>query len=135
MPWFAQDILGTSQAKGPLTDAAYLQAREKVRRLAAKEGIDAALAHDHLDALVAPTAGPAFVNDLINGDHIVGGNITTPPAIAGYPHITVPMGQVHGLPVGISFVGPAFSEPKLIGIAYAYEQASHARRPPHLPNH
>ena len=135
MPWFAQDILEASQAKGPLTDAAYIQAREKVRRLATKEGIDAALAHDHLDALVAPTAGPTFVNDLINGDHIVGGNITTPPAIAGYPHITVPMGQVHGLPVGISFVGPAFSEPKLIGIAYAYEQASHARRPPHLPNH
>jgi len=135
MPWFPQDILVDAQAKGPLTDAAYLQVREKVRRLAGKEGIDAALAHDHLDALVAPTAGPAFINDLINGDHILGGNITTPPAIAGYPHITVPMGQVHGLPVGISFVGAAFSEPKLIGIAYAYEQASHARRPPHLPRH
>jgi amidase len=135
MPWFPQDILVDAQAKGPLTDAAYIQVREKVRRLAGKEGIDAALAHDHLDALVAPTAGPAFLSDLINGDHILGGNITTPPAIAGYPHITVPMGQVHGLPVGISFVGAAFSEPKLIGIAYAYEQASHARRPPHLPRH
>jgi len=135
MPWFPQDILVDAQSKGPLTDAAYLQVREKVRRLAGKEGIDAALAHDHLDALVAPTAGPAFISDLINGDHILGGNITTPPAIAGYPHITVPMGQVHGLPVGISFVGTAFSEPKLIGIAYAYEQASHARRPPPLPGH
>ncbi len=132
MPWFSQDILDASQSKGPLTDAAYIQAREKVRRLAAKEGIDVALAHDHLDALIAPTAGPAFVNDLVNGDHIVGGNVTTPPAIAGYPHITVPMGQVHGLPVGLSFVGAAFSEPKLIGIAYSYEQASHARRPPRL---
>ncbi len=133
MPWFPQDILVDAQAKGPLTDAAYIRLREKIRRLAAKEGIDVALAHDHLDALVAPTAGPAFLSDLINGDHILGGNITTPPAIAGYPHITVPMGQVHGLPVGISFVGAAFSEPKLIGIAYAYEQASHARRPPQLP--
>jgi amidase len=135
MPWFPQDILVDAQAKGPLTDAAYIQLREKLRRLAGKEGIDAALAHDHLDALVAPTAGPAFLSDLINGDHILGGNITTAPAIAGYPHITVPMGLVHGLPVGISFVGAAFSEPKLIGIAYAYEQASHARRPPHLPTH
>ncbi len=132
MAWFPQDILVDSQAKGPLTDAVYLKARANVRRLAGKEGIDVALAHDHLDALIAPTAGPAFMSDLINGDHILGGNITAPPAIAGYPHITVPMGLVHGLPVGLSFVGSAFSEPKLIGIAYAYEQASHARRPPRM---
>jgi amidase len=132
LPWFPQDILVDAQAKGPLTDAAYVKARETVRRLAGPEGIDAALAHDHLDALVAPTAGPAFVSDLVNGDHVLGGNIISPPAIAGYPHITVPMGQVHGLPVGLSIVGPAFSEPRLIGIAYAYEQASHARRPPHM---
>jgi amidase len=135
MFWFPQDILVDAQAKGPLTDAAYLQAREKVRRLAGKEGIDAALLHDHLDALVAPTGGPTFVSDLINGDHILGGGIISPPAIAGYPHITVPMGQVHGLPVGLSFVASAFSEPTLIGIAYAYEQASHARHPPRLPLH
>ncbi|HEV2703496.1 MAG TPA: amidase [Steroidobacteraceae bacterium] len=132
MPWFPQDILVDAQAKGPLTDPTYLKAREKVRRLAGPDGIDAALAHDHLDVLVAPTVGPAFVSDLINGDHVLGGNITAPPAIAGYPHITVPMGQVHGLPVGLSFVGTAFSEPKLIGIAYSYEQASHARRRPAL---
>jgi amidase len=132
LPWFPQDILVDAQAKGPLTDAAYVKARESVRRLAGPEGIDAALAHDHLDALVAPTAGPAFVSDLVNGDHVLGGNITSPPAIAGYPHITVPMGQVHGLPVGLSFVGTAFSEPRLIGFANAYEQASHARRPPHI---
>jgi amidase len=132
MPWFPQDILVDAQAKGPLTDPVYVTARDKVRRLAGPEGVDAALAHDHLDALVAPTVGPAFVTDLINGDHVLGGNITAPPAIAGYPHITVPMGQVHGLPVGLSFVGPAFSEPKLIGIAYSYEQASHARRRPTL---
>jgi amidase len=130
--WFSQDRLLDAQAKGPLTDAAYLKARETVQRLAGPEGIDAALAHDHLDALVAPTGGPAFVSDLVDGDRLVGGNITSPPAVAGYPHITVPMGQVHGLPVGLSFVGTAFSEPKLIGIAYAYEQASHARRPPRL---
>jgi amidase len=133
MPWFPQDILVNAQAKGPLTDAAYIKAREKVRRLAGPEGIDAALAHDRLDVLVAPTVGPAFVTDLVNGDHVLGGNITSAPAIAGYPHITVPMGQVHGLPVGVSFVAGAFSEAKLIGIAYAYEQASHARRLPQLP--
>jgi amidase len=133
MSWFPQDILVDAQAKGPLSDAAYLQTRAKVQRLAGAQGIDVALAHDHLDALVAPTGGPAFVSDLVNGDHILGGGIIAPAAIAGYPHITVPMGQVHGLPVGISFVGPAFSEPTLIAIAYAYEQASHARRPPHLP--
>jgi amidase len=133
MSWFGQDILLDAQAKGPLTDAAYTQARERAQRLAGREGIDVALAHDHLDVLVAPTGGPTFVSDLINGDHILGGGIIAPPAIAGYPHITVPMGAVHGLPVGLSVVGTAFSEPKLIGIAYAYEQASHARRPPHLP--
>jgi amidase len=135
MFWFPQDILTDAQAKGPLSEAAYQRAREKVRRLAGAEGIDVALAHDHLDALVAPTGGPAFVSDLVNGDHILGGAIISPPAIAGYPHITVPMGQVHGLPVGLSFVGKAFSEPTLIGIAYAYEQASHARVAPHLPAH
>jgi amidase len=135
MFWFPQDILVDAQAKGSLSDAAYLRAREKVRRLAGPEGIDIALAHAHLDALVAPTGGPAFVTDLVNGDHILGGAIIAPPAIAGYPHITVPMGQVHGLPVGLSFVGKPFSEPTLIGIAYAYEQASHARLAPHLPVH
>ena len=133
MFWFGQDLLVAAEAKGPLTDGAYIQARDKARRLAGPEGIDAALARHHLDALVAPTNGPAFVNDLVNGDHILGGGIITPPAVAGYPDITVPMGQVHGLPVGLSFVGAAFSEPKLIGIAYAYEQASHARRRPRLP--
>ncbi len=133
MPWFGQDILVEAQAKGPLTEVAYHYAREKIRRLAGPDGIDATLRHDHLDALVAPTGQPSFVNDLVNGDHIVGGDIISPPAIAGYPHITVPMGQVRGLPVGLSFVGTAFSESKLIGIAYSYEQASHARRAPRLP--
>jgi amidase len=135
MPWFPQDLLVEAQAKGTLKEPEYLQARERAHRHAGREGIDAALAHDHLDALIAPTVGPAFVTDLIDGDHPLGGDISSPPAIAGYPHITVPMGQVHGLPVGLSFVASAFSEPKLIGIAYAYEQASHARRPPpHRPS-
>jgi amidase len=81
--------------------------------------------------MVTLTAGPAWLIDTVNGDSDTGG-CSSPAAIAGYPHITVPMGQVHGLPVGLSFVGTAFSEPKLIGFAYAYEQASHARRPPHI---
>jgi amidase len=135
MPWFPQDRLLQAQAKGPLTDAAYVKARATLQRLAGPEGIDAALAHDHLDALVAPTVGPAFVTDLVNGDHILGGEVSAPPAVAGYPHITVPMGQVQGLPVGLSFVGPAFSEPRLIGIAFAYEQSSRARVPPHILAH
>jgi amidase len=133
MVWFSQEHFLGAQAKGPITAAAYVRLRKKLQRRSGPEGIDAALAHDHLDALVAPTYGPAFVIDLVNGDHIDGSGIGTLPAIAGYPHITVPMGQVHDLPVGLSWVGTAFSEPKLIGIAYAYEQASRARRPPALP--
>jgi amidase len=133
MPWFGQDILLRAQLAGPLTDAAYRDAHERVRRLAGREGIDAALAKDQLAVLVAPTMGPAGLTDLINGDNSIGGDITGPPAIAGYPHITVPMGQVHGLPVGLSFVGTAWSDAALIGYAYAYEQATHFRRPPHIP--
>jgi amidase len=130
MPYFRQELFVDAQAKGPITDPEYQALRDKIRRLAGAEGIDAALAKDHLDALVGPTVAPAWTTDVINGDHVVGGAASTPPAVAGYPHITVPMGQVHGLPVGLSFIGTAWSEPKLIGYAYAYEQASHARRPP-----
>jgi amidase len=133
MFWFSQEHFVNAQAKGPITEAAYVKLRDGLHRLAGPEGIDAALMHDHLDALVAPNYGPAFVIDLVNGDHIASGGIGAVPAIAGYPHITVPMGQIHDLPVGLSIIGTAFSEPKLIGIAYAYEQASHARRPPPLP--
>jgi amidase len=133
MFWFSQELFVAAQAKGPLTEANYVQLRNKLQRLAGPAGIDAALMHDHLDALMAPSYGPAFVIDLVNGDHVEGSGIGGLPAIAGYPHITVPMGQVHDLPVGLSLVGTAFSEPQLIGIAYAYEQASHARRPPPLP--
>ncbi len=132
MPWFGQDQFLESQRRGPLTDAAYLEARERARRLAGAEGIDATLAKDRLDALVAPTIGPAWLTDLIDGDHTVGGDISSPAAVAGYPHITVPMGAVHGLPVGLSLLGPAWSEARLIGYAYAFEQATHWRQAPKL---
>jgi amidase len=130
MPWFGQDLFLDSQRAGPLTDQSYLDARERARRLAGAEGIDATLAKDRLDVLVAPTLGPAWLTDLVDGDHFVGGDISSPPAVAGYPHITVPMQPVHDLPVGLSFVGPAWSEAKLIGYAYAFEQATHARTSP-----
>jgi len=101
----------------------------KNRRLAGKEGIDAVMAKYNLDALVAPTGGPAWLIDPINGDYAANG-ATTAPAVAGYPHVTVPAGDVFGLPVGISFVGRPWSEPELIKCAYAYEQATRHRKPP-----
>jgi len=130
MPFFRQELFVEAQATAGLTDSKYLEAHLRSRRLAAREGIDAALAKDRLDALVAPTVGPAWTTDLINGDHVGGGSVTTPPAVAGYPHVTVPMGAVHGLPVGLSFVGAAWSEGHLVSYAYAYEQATHARQAP-----
>jgi amidase len=130
MPYFGQETFLLSNARGPLTDAAYLEARDRAKRLAGPEGIDAALAKDHLDVLIAPTLGPAWTTDLVNGDHFLGGDVSTPPAVAGYPHVTVPMGAVNGLPIGLSFVGTAWSEGKLISYAYAFEQATHARRAP-----
>jgi amidase len=130
MPIFGQELLVSAQAKGPLNSPEYVEARERAKRLAGVEGIDAALQKDHLDALVAPTMGPAWITDWVNGDHFVGGGVSSAPAVAGYPHITVPMGLIHGLPVGLSFVATAWSEPKLLAAAYAFEQASHARQPP-----
>ena len=130
MPFFQQETFLQANARGPLTDPVYVEAHERYKRLAGPEGIDAALAKDHLDVLIAPTGGPAWVTDLVNGDHFLGGNVSSAPAIAGYPHITVPMGAVEGLPVGLSFVGPAWSEAKLISYAYAYEHATHAAHPP-----
>ena len=93
------------------------------------EGIDAVMSKNRLDALVAPTGGPPWPTDLINGDHFTGG-YSTPSAVAGYPHITVPAGYIHGLPVGVSFFAGAYSEPKLIKFAFAFEQATTARRAP-----
>jgi amidase len=134
MPYFGQDLFIKAQEKGPLTDLAYVEALARNRRLAALEGIDAVMGKEKLDAIVAPTGGPAWMTDLVAGDHF-GGGMSTPPAVAGYPHITVPAGYVFGLPVGISFVGRAWSEPTLIKLAYAFEQATHARRMPRLlPN-
>jgi len=130
MPWFDQDLFEKSEVRGALSDKAYRDALAKSKLLAGRNGIDAALKKFHLDALIAPTGGPAWTTDLINGDHFVGGGSTTAPAVAGYPHITVPAGFVHGLPVGLSFFAGAWSEPKLIGFAYAFEQATHARKPP-----
>jgi amidase len=132
MPIFGQELFVNAQAKGPLNTPGYLEARERARRLAGAEGIDAALARDHLDALIAPTMGPAWTTDWVNGDHFVGGGTSSAPAVAGYPHVTVPMGFVRGLPVGLSFVASAWSEPRLIAYAYAFEQATHARHPPHF---
>lgn len=127
--WFGQEELINSQAKGPLTDPAYIEALATCRRLARAEGLDPLLARHRLDAIVAPTSAPAHVTDLVLGDHGLGDS-TTPAAVAGYPSITVPAGMVHGLPVGISFFADAWSEPKLLRIAFAFEQATKARRPP-----
>ena len=129
MPFFGQELFLKAQEKGPLTDLAYVEALAHNRRLSGLEGIDAVMTANKLDALVAPTGGPAWVTDHINGDHFTGG-MSTPPAVAGYPHVTVPAGFVMGLPAGISFVGRAWSEPTLIKLAYAYEQATKARRVP-----
>jgi amidase len=129
MPYFGQDIFLKAEAKGPLTSKEYLEAREKNHRLARQEGIDALMEKFRLDALVAPTGGPAWLTDLIDGDHFLGGS-STAAAVAGYPNINVPAGFVFGLPVGISFFGRAWSEPTLIKVAYAFEQATKFRKPP-----
>jgi len=132
LAWFGQDELIKSQAKGPLTDKAYLDALAKCRRLARDEGIDAVMDKHNLDAIVAPTASPAHVTDWVLGDHMLGGS-TTLAAVAGYPSITVPAGFVFGLPVGISYFGRAWTEPKLLSLVFAFEQATKARRPPTFP--
>jgi len=130
MPFFGQELFVNSQATGSLSDKPYVEAHERAKRLAGAQGIDAALVKDRLDVLVAPTLGPTWTTDLVNGDHYLGGAVSSAPAVAGYPHITVPMGMVHGLPIGLSFVGPPWSEPKLVAYAYAFEQATHARTVP-----
>ena len=127
--YFGQELMVQAQGKGPLTDKAYRDALAKDERLSRAEGIDAAMAKDHLDALVAPTGGPAWLTDLLNGDSVNGG-ASTIAAVAGYPHVTVPAGFYRGLPVGISFFGRAWSEPTLIRLAYSYEQATKHRRVP-----
>jgi amidase len=129
MPHFGQDLFVKAQAKGPLSTPEYREHLEKAKVLSGKEGIDQVMDKHNLDALVAPTGGPAWLTDYVNGDHFLGGS-SSPAAVAGYPNITVPMGFVRSLPVGISFFGRAWSEPTLIRIAYAFEQAAKARKPP-----
>lgn len=129
MPWFGQELFTEAEAKGPLSDKAYREALAKLQKLAGPQGIDAAMAAHHLDALLAPAQAPAWPIDLVNGDASLP-SAYGPAAVAGYPSITVPAGLVHGLPVGMLFFGRKWSEPALIGIAYAYEQATHARRRP-----
>ncbi len=131
MPYFGQEIFLEAEAKGPLSDPAYLAALAEATRLSGPEGVDAVMAEHRLDAVVSPTGGPAWTTDLVNGDHFTGGS-SSPAAISGYPNITVPAGLVFGLPVGISFWGRAWSEPTLLRIAYGFEQATRARRPPRL---
>jgi amidase len=129
MPYFGQDIFIKAEAKGGLDTKEYMDALEANHRLSQKEGIDAVMDQFHLDAIMAPTAGPAWLTDFANGDHAVGGS-SNAAAVAGYPDITVPAGFVFGLPVGISFFGRAWSEPTLLKIAYGFEQTIQARRPP-----
>jgi amidase len=138
MPFFGQDLMLKAEAKGPLTEPSYRNALRANHRQTRREGIDAVLEQHRLDALVAPSGGPAWLTDYVNGDHYVGGN-STPAAVAGYPSITVPAGYValspqgEGLPVGISFIGPAWSDAALARYAYAFEQATRIRRPPTFP--
>lgn len=134
MPWFGQELFEQSQARGDLSEKVYRDASADAKRLAGKEGIDAALAKYHVDALIAPTGGPAWVTDLVNGDHFDSAS-SSPAAVAGYPDITVPMGLIHGLPVGLSFFGAAWSEPTLLKFAYAFEQHTHARQSPTFAAH
>jgi amidase len=130
MPYFGQELFIQAQEKGPLTDRAYLKALKTDLRLARREGIDKAMDASRLDAIVGPTGGPAWLTDLVNGDHLTGISSSTFPAIAGYPAISLPAGFVFGLPVGLTFFGRAWSEPVLLKLAYAFEQATHHRRPP-----
>lgn len=129
MPYFGQDLLIKAEAKGPLTEKAYLEALKQNHQMSREDGIDAVLGKHKLDALIAPTGGPAWPTDWINGDHFTGG-YSSASAVAGYPHITVPAGYVHGLPVGISFFASAWSEPTLLRLAYSFEQATKVRKAP-----
>jgi amidase len=129
MPYFGQDLFIKAEAKGPLTSQEYLDAVKKNKEIAGQKGIDLLMQKNKLDALIAPTGGPAWLTDYVNGDHFTGG-YSSASAVSGYPHITVPAGYVSGLPFGISFFARAYSEPTLIKIAYSFEQATKARRTP-----
>ncbi|HEY6060121.1 MAG TPA: amidase [Gemmatimonadales bacterium] len=132
LPHFGQEIFTMAQEKGPLSDDAYVEALAHCRRLSRTEGLDVVFAKEKLDAIVAPTGSPPWTIDLVNGDHFLGAS-STPAAVSGYPSVSVPVGYVHGLPVGMSFIGTPWSEPALIRLAYAYEQAARPRRAPRFP--
>jgi amidase len=129
MPYFGQELMIMAEGKGPLTEEAYLRALASNRRLAGEQGIDAALRTHNLDAIVAPSGGPAWLTDYVRGDHHSMGS-SSPAAVAGYPNITVPAGYIWGLPIGISFFAGAFAEPALLRLAYAFEQLTNVRRRP-----
>jgi amidase len=129
MQYFGQDIFSEAESKGDLASSEYLKALETCRKATRGKGIDAVMDEHRLDAIVAPTGGPAWTTDLINGDHFLGGSSSF-AAVAGYPNITVPAGFVHELPIGLSFFGRPWSEPKLLRLAFAFEQATRARRAP-----
>ena len=131
MPFFGQELFERAQAKGPLTDAAYLKARADARRLAGAEGLIAALLRDRLDAVVAPSMSPAWPTDTGLGDHFVGAGYGM-AAVAGTPSITVPVGDVDGLPIGLTVMGREFGEAEIILLASAIEQKLHARKPPQV---
>ncbi|MCA9948118.1 MAG: amidase, partial [Anaerolineales bacterium] len=131
MPLFGQELFYQAQEKGSLQEAEYLAALANNHRYMQAEGIDAVIGKHQLDAIIAPTGGPTWLTDHVNGDHYTG-SCSSAAAVAGYPHITVPMGFVAGLPLGISFFAGAFTEPTLLKLAYAFEQATRARKPPHL---
>jgi len=129
LQWFGQETFTLAQKRGPLSSPAYKRARATCIRLSRREGIDAVLKRTRCDLLIGPTGGPAWMIDLVAGDHF-GGGVSTAPAVAGYPHLTVPAGHIVGLPIGISFFGGAWSEPQLLRAGYAFEQATmHRRRP------
>lgn len=129
MPWFGQEIFERAVKRGPLTHPDYRKALAVCRQLSRADGIDAVMTKHRLDALISLTAGPTWPTDLVNGDRFTGG-ATTPAAVAGYPHVTVPAGGLHGLPVGLSFYGRAWTEGRLIGYAYGFEQETKHRKSP-----
>ena len=129
MPWFGQELFEKAEALGGLDSKEYLDSLAECRKGARDDGIDRVLQAHRLDALIAPTGGPAWIIDPINGDHY-STSFSTPAAVAGYPHLTVPAGSMRGLPIGLSFVGPAWSEERLLAFGNAYEKATALRREP-----
>jgi amidase len=129
MPYFGQELFEQAEAWGPLTDAVYQKARREARRLAGADGLLAALAAQNLDAVIAPSMSPAWPTDLVLGDHFIGSGYGM-AAVAGTPSLTVPVGDSHGLPLGLTFMGRAYSEAELLGFGYALEQITKARTAP-----